>query len=377
MVYLLGKEGAERHDDGCGLINSQCAIWKTEKAANKITNLGKIINSIIVDDFAVPFHIRMATFGIEVTKENAHPFLGEYFVLMHNGTLLPIDGEEPKDKKRDSDSLEFLRCLDSERKKNPKEKFEDHFNKAMENFAGKFAFIIREIKTKKDYIVRGRTADLYISNIKKDGKLIGYVINTSNITLRDALLEFENIASIHTGCSFEFSQPVLLSAETIFLAGLHSIEKVGSAKENTVVKKIEKEEPADSRARSLVPVTRPFHSSDREKMPASLEKIMRLATRYYDFLSEHSLTLLDLQVMFKLMGGISLLEASSKDLAFFSDHMIPKISTSKKFRKKVKSILNDGPFPYDFYKAYPFFEYPWMLNDEDKLIRTLSEFLGK
>ncbi len=373
MVYFLSTIGSVKHDDGCGFITCENKIWKSATEAGKISNLGEILDHNIRDERPIPFHIRMATWGIEVTKENAHPFVGKYFILMHNGTLLPRDGEEPKDKKKDSDSLKFLNALDEEKDKNPEAKFDEIFNKAMDNFAGKFAFIIREKETNIDYIIRGKTAELWKTDITVDGKFKGYAINTSKVTMEDALYQFSNVATFMTSQDktkkYEYSTPVLLEEETIFIADKKDIKEIGVAKEFTPVKK--KTETA------ITPHNRSNYDYGEGLVPktsnSDIGNIIRMAVKIYDFLSDHSLGLLDLQRMFKLMGGLSLLEATKEDFEMFVDYMVPKISATKALRMQVKSILNGKYFPTEVYEKYQL-EYPWTVNDGKKILDSLKEW---
>ena len=371
MVYFLSTIGSEKHDDGCGIICSDNTIWKTEKPANKISNLGTILDQVIRDNKPVPFHIRMATYGIEITQENAHPFDGKHFILMHNGTLLPRNGEEPKDKKKDSDSLKFLMALDGAKDKKPKSTFKEIFNHAMENFAGKFAFIIREKETGKDFIIRGRTAELWITNIKQDDKSIGYVINTNDLTLKSALFQFLNVASLMNSNKYECSEPVLLKAETIFLAEDMNIKEIGITIEFTPV--VKKEEKA------IVPFVRDRENFKRDKsadiiLSSDIGKIIRVSVKIYEFLDSHCMSLLDLQTMFKMMGGISLLEVTKEDLDMFVDYMIPKICANKALRVQVRKILNAGLFPKEAYKIGKL-EYPWCVNDSKTVLDALKEYI--
>jgi predicted glutamine amidotransferase len=378
MVYFLSTIGSVRHDDGCGFITSKCEIWKSEKEAGKILNLGEILDHHILDNSPVPFHIRMATFGIEVTKENAHPFDGKHFILMHNGTLLPRNGEETKDKKHDSDSLKFLKALDECRDINPTGSFEEVFNGAMANFAGKFAFIIREKETKTDYIVRGRTAELWKTEIKENDTVIGYVINTSDVTLKDALLQFCNVSSIMTGNKYEWSTPVLLKMETIFVAEDMNVVESGKALEITPMKKEEKRNeivPLVSEIRERGERRGGNNLTPKVSSTSDLGKIIRAADKIYEFLHSHSMGFLDLQIMFKLMGNLSLLECSIEDFDMFVDFMIPKLSATKTLRIQVNKLLEGKQFPNEVYGQAKL-GYPWTVNDGAKVLNALKEWKG-
>lgn len=368
MVYELAIIGSEKHDDGCGMICSNNKIWKTEMSAANIINLGDILDGYVTDRKPIPFHIRSATWGIEVKKENSHPFDGKHYILMHNGTLLLRNGEEPKDKKHDSDSARFLKELDDAKDKNPMANFEKIFNIAMDNFAGKFAFIIREKETSKDYIIRGKTAELWITTVKDNNKNIGYVINTSDITMKDAFHQFINISAmmrISEG-ELEWSKPELLKAETIFEATDMNLVEIGSSKEFTPVKKEEKKAQFIAGTRNEI--------TPRISENSDIGKIIKYAARIYNFLNEHSMTLLDLQMMFTIMGGLSLLEITMEDLDMFVEYMIPKISTGGILKTQVRQILNGKSFPNEIYEKYNL-EYPWTVNDGKKVLDSLKEYV--
>lgn len=373
MIYTLGKIGSEKHDDGCGFICSTNEIWKTKLAAKNITNLGEIINKNVLDDRPIPFHVRMATYGIEVTKENAHPFAGKHFILMHNGTLLPVDGKEPDNKKQDSDSLLFLKTLDECKDINPNATFEELFNAAMANFAGKFAFIIRERETNLDYIVRGKTAELWISSVTVDKQKSGYVINTSKDTMKSAFMEFINIWDLFFPEIVEFSEPVLLEQESIFLAETDVVNKIGKTVEVTPIKKETKYSysyPA-SPARG-----RDFSYLDDYDDNSDAKVIVAKAAKIYDFLHEHNMGLVDLQLMVMVSGGISILELTEEDLDMFIEYMIPKLSANKKIKIEVNNLLNGLYFPAEVYDKYKL-EYPWTVNDGNAVINALKDYYKK
>ena len=201
MAYLLAVTGSGKQRDGVGFICDNNSYWKSKLSADSINNLGTIIRTNIKDDSPISAHIRNATFGIPIEDKNAHPFMGDNFLLMHNGTLLRKEDDEAK-KEKDSDSEDFLNQLELEHKisKN-KTDFVTIFNNAMEHFTGKFALIIRDRRNTLTYIVRGKTAELYISNIettnkeKNRTKEVGYIIDTSKITMDNAFFAFRNVST--------------------------------------------------------------------------------------------------------------------------------------------------------------------------------------
>jgi len=372
VCYLLALIGSEKHNDGCGFVCSDDSVWKSAMAAKNISNLGEIINTNISDNRPVPFHIRRATFGIEISKENSHPFTGKYYTLMHNGTLVPANGEETKNKKRDSDSYQFLKVLDETKNDNPKMKFNDIFNKTMEGFSGKFAFIIRETKTGHDFVIRGKTAELWISHLKIDGQRVGYVINTSKETMRDAFGIFVNIAGILTGKRHEFTEPTLLKQETIYVAKDDDVKEIGETKEKTPVKVESPTAITYFDNHSNKPSTKSSGITHISTKSTSIGQLVRSSVRIYEFLKGNSLSLLDLQIIFHTMSGLSLLELTQEDLDAFTDHLLPKLAAAKPVRNRVKKLLDGKPFPIELYQKHNL-EYPWTLNKGVDILKILGE----
>lgn len=373
MIYFLSTIGSVRHDDGCGVICSDNKIWKSKHQAKNLTNLGEILYESVQDNKPVPFHIRMATHGIAVNDENAHPFTGKHFILMHNGTLLPKDGSEPKDKEKDSDSLRFLNALDAMKDKKKDTSFPEIFNETMENFSGKFAFIIRDIDTKTDYIVRGKTAELYVSYLTINGKASGYVVNTSNSTMKDAFMQFINVASLSGANNYELSEPTLLAIETIFVGRDKGLDKLGETKETTVIKPAIVAQKNNSSSTALLPPSRVQSLMGHNSNFEQVGEILTLSNKIYEYLSDHSLELIDLQMMFHAIAGISLLEITREDLKMFVQYMIPKVSCEKIIRNRVKTLLNGKRFPDELYEAHKL-EYPWPVN-EGKILKNVIKSL--
>ena len=131
-------------------------------------------------------HVRQATTGYVKDKilslDHTHPFEGENYVLAHNGTLTPENGEIPQGM---MDSQFFHQELEKNWDPDPVVAL----NKTMANFTGKFAFIIYDKITKEFIIARGETADLHYSTLLLDGEDIGFVVNTELYTAKNALAE--------------------------------------------------------------------------------------------------------------------------------------------------------------------------------------------
>lgn len=90
LLPMLLMADSSANKDGTGLLtftNNTYSVWKTERAAKSMLDLGQVINHHVTNDFPVLAHVRSASSGMPVTEENAHPFSGARFVLFHNGRL--------------------------------------------------------------------------------------------------------------------------------------------------------------------------------------------------------------------------------------------------------------------------------------------------
>lgn len=373
MVYLLTTKGSVKNDDGTGIICSDNSAWKTKLPAEKITNYGEILSQEIVDDSPIPAHVRLATFGIPVEDKNAHPFNGNRFLLMHNGTL---QRKNPNSARNGSDSEEFLGELENCVNEDKNADFPSLFNKAIDKFYGKFAFIIRDKKDSKDYVVRGSTANLYISYLNLKGKKqkvskpVGYIVNTSDTLIKECIIEFINLVNLmypELDKIIEVTEPKLIEGETISLAEEFDIKKMGDTKETS--KPVESVKPTASHSY----ITRADRNSANS---TSYKEMSTMARKIYEFLSSHSLNERDFQRIVFAVSGISLLELTEKDAQEFIKSVIPVISASKNHKNRIKKALSGRTFPDSAYKDLNL-EYPWMLalegkNKEKKLDQIVS-----
>ena len=153
------------NQDGTGFITTEKGgkinLWKSKLAADDIENLGSIIKDHVINSNPIIAHVRAASTGIKVERENAHPFVGKRFALAHNGRLYDKNEVVRDNQKKDaddtgiaSDSLKFLSALELVAKENKSMTIVELLNKAMEEFKGKFAFLIYDSATEKHYAVR-------------------------------------------------------------------------------------------------------------------------------------------------------------------------------------------------------------------------------
>ncbi len=184
LCNLTLHNALSNNKDGHGYFIVPRMIWRTIVEGNKAVQEPDYITDLeefIEDDkeTAVISHVRAASYKFKdlINIDNTHPFQVDNIILMHNGTLTPEDDElEIKDR---IDSLWFTEHL--AKIVNNKKLTPAHITKAMEDFTGKFAFLIVDMKQPtKIFVVKGRTADLYYTTIR-DGrnKVLATVINTS------------------------------------------------------------------------------------------------------------------------------------------------------------------------------------------------------
>lgn len=190
MENALRINSRLQHKDGHGIF-SRKGIHKNTIAASQFTALGFF--SLSCMDSTMIGHVRQgsAFAGVKTISEgNTHPFDKKDFVLMHNGFLKHKKEENPKD------------IIDSEFFANKLQEYITKENvsieialpKVMEDFTGKFAFLIFD-KIKDRYLVaRGSSAELhYAKLISYNDEVLGIIINTTRDSLLDILISVSNL----------------------------------------------------------------------------------------------------------------------------------------------------------------------------------------
>lgn len=101
------EEGRGPHGDGWGLAfrrNREMVIEKEGTPAYEDKKFQELASGITTDLLVAS--VRLATPGIPITKENAHPFRVGDLILVHNGTI-----KEGLERSSESDTLDFLRWI--------------------------------------------------------------------------------------------------------------------------------------------------------------------------------------------------------------------------------------------------------------------------
>lgn len=218
------------HKDGFGFYSENSEIWKTAIAASNLSNMGMFLK--VLDKKPVMFHCRQASsINKTLLGENyAHPFETEKLILAHNGTLEVKEGSPSLTK---IDSQIFLERLT-----------ENYFgielpeaiSKTVDEFYGKFAFLIFDKINKEYYFVRGESANLnyYQFTNKKTEKPVGIAVNTENESFVDGLMYLHNYAMLTDNSFNEFKVENIKQFEpnTIWKYLNNGVmEKVGEVKE--------------------------------------------------------------------------------------------------------------------------------------------------
>ena len=370
LLAIRGANGV--HDDGTGYMYQ--GKWnKSAMAADSITNLGEWMLHDVVGAYPIACHVRQATYGIAVSKENAHPFESKDYILMHNGTLIKA-GEKKivsqakswNTKIRDweggtddveSDSKVFLEALQENTSKG--KSFVDIFNETMSGFWGKFAFIIYHKKEKTYYVIKGKTAGLFIQCLKDED---GFIINTDKENLNKLHLTISDINQVINKTRLEFNAPMELEDNTIYKLDDKELVDVGKCKEN-----IERDfAPAveeKPKTNAIVPTTA---KSDTEP---SLSKDMA------KFMNLHFLAPKDMGYIFELLMQKSLFSASDDDIELFVTKVIPEIKANNSIIKFLKKNLNRDVFPSAIYFKEEYgIKYPWFLNNQQDVVKAVKKY---
>lgn len=346
------------HQDGHGFFQPGNEIYRTYLQPALTLNLGNWIRKLITTNDPVMAHVRLSSWGYKVLKDaNSHPFEKESLILMHNGTLEFEDLKKEKEERfKDMiDSEKFATILDEIYSRNNDMSLA--LNQTMDLFTGKFAFIIYSKIEKRFYIIRGDTARLYMSNVfihnekekENRGQYLGFVINTEDYHLTEALLRTSNQAQFLCGLRFEYdTKPIELPRETILAYNPTTFNL------NDCGKLIEKRKPIPA----VVTYPQNNYGGGKHNNPSNFthtkttvqtdflgENTLLMAC--YKFMTEWNLTLPELDLLFYHSIGIPISGCKRIDVETFVNKVIPlleKNATGEKNIRKVWTQLKDRTF---------------------------------
>jgi predicted glutamine amidotransferase len=368
MLYtLMYLDSQTLNKDGSGFyIPKENAIWKSKLSGCAITNLGSILSSHAFGESPVMGHVRSASTIHKILDDaHAHPFFTDKYVVAHNGTL------EFKDDTL-SDEYDKTKFIDSEiftleLTKNEKP-FLEAIKETMDLFYGKFAFLIFDRVKKTQYVIKGRTASLYKSDVKyvidKEERPIGYVVNTSSLDLMAGLLFVKNAVELQNPEKlFVYSEATPLDDETVYVANKLTLDKVGKVLETTKPTPVYAGAWADDYVRTGYS----YNSAVREDAPIHVKTVV-------DFMVKNKLSIIDMDNLCYQVFAEPLLGMDKIDL----DNLVGilKIIDSRNYGKmiskwtRLREITKKSSLELC---NETHLQFPYFLNSLKSVKRVLSE----
>jgi predicted glutamine amidotransferase len=369
LEYIMSiQNSSSLNKDGYGLHTRTAGLFKSGRKPLDLVGTGAMLHEFFVDAEPIMSHVRQATTTAGkrlVDDAHTHPFESTNLILGHNGSLeqkierLPLTLDKPTWDNM-IDSQRFLYLLEKEYEKNPS--ITKALTLTMDQFIGKFAFMIYEKKTSKYYAVKGRTAELHIAYLLDGKKRIGYVINTNKTDLDTSLVVFTNLLAI-LGHEVSFSEITPLEDEAIFLLGDTGIRMIGKVFENY---------------RPIVTVYSEGRSwQGGRSFPAttvSEDQILSEQAKYLlRFMPENKLSIRDVDEICYTLYGIPFLGLTEPLITNLVRQVLPGLARrNDKGKAKIWQELlkmNSAPGIYTRYKL----DFPYFLNDFKQLKQALRE----
>ena len=93
-----------------------------------------------------------------------------------------------------------------------------------------------------------------------------------------------------------------------------------------------------------------------------------------DYMIAHFMMPKDILILFQMFCGVSLAGATEETVRSFVDDVIPAITAYESFRRGVGKRISGRIFPVNLYTAKDGLEYPWPINNEQKVFRQMTIF---
>ncbi len=334
------------------------------------TNYWDRVESCIGDleEIALLSHVRSASLNHKIINaENAHPHQVGSIILMHNGTLEPDDINLEIEDRIDS-YWYTARLAEIVGRKHLKPQ---HISEAMEDFRGKFAFLIADTKQPDIiYVVKGKSASLgYANYIDDEGKNICFAINTMRKSLEMITLPMFFRAITSKGL-YLAEKPVELEDESIYV---YDIPK------GALILTEQKVEERATVHRSPAVNNRSAYGSMGYREDGGYTSYQsassegRLVYELSMAATDMELSFSELNHMFLLLHGCSILYASGeeiKSMASFLEKLRKTWETNANKKKgklwmEARQEFNDKypSFPtIHLYQFDPKLRFPWFLN---------------
>lgn len=349
------------NNDGLGYIQNG-EYWKTKLSAQAITNLGTILrNSITADPMAV--HVRYASNKTLNEDCHSHPFPTDNLIVMHNGKLEVKEGLGVK--YSEVDSQVFTENLEAVIKETPDIPMVDLLPKVMEDWYGKFAFMIYDLRDSTFYVVRGATADLHQATV--NGKL---VVNTLEADLKKGMHDLRQQEQLFYDRDLELGEITALDKETIYKFDPQEgvLVKVGEVKENKA--------PLSASAwQSTNYGNYGYNTLGSYIAPTTTVRGSTTVPMYKqisDWLYKYQVSLDELDEISLVVMGCSLIELTKEDVEVLKDQVLDRLSKQSDTNAIAvwKAIRKIGKSSWSYEQEG--FRFPWMLNSSAALVKMLD-----
>ena len=344
------------NNDGLGYIQHG-QFWKTKLSAQNIINLGTILrNNITADPMAV--HVRYASNKSLNEDCHSHPFPTDNLIVMHNGKLDVKEGLGVK--YSEVDSQVFTDSLEAVIKETPDIPIVDLLPKVMEDWFGKFAFMIYDLRDSNFYVIRGATADLHQATV--NGKL---VVNTLEADLKKGLHDLRQQEQLLYDRDLEIGEISELDKETIYWFDPEAgcLVKVGEVKENKA--------PLSASAwqastYGYAAQTLGAYAESAKNTTKSLHK------QIAEWLYKYDISLPELDEISLVVMGCSLIELTKDDVEVLVDQVLSRLGkqSDSQVLEVWKAIRKIGKADWAYQQEG--FSFPWMLNSSAAIVKMLE-----
>jgi len=384
------------HTDGWGYYTNN-KLFKSKLNASLTSNLGDLINKDIIGDEPIIAHVRAASAGTKVKRENSHPFETKDFILAHNGTLgfrrkefeeeWEKLGEKENKYKEMIDSEIFVNVLQQDYTANPDKTFPVIIKDTMEKFFGKFAFLVYVKPENTFYVVRGRSATLWASQVLIKEKAVGILINTEKSDLERSMDLVKQASDALKKNDLDFSEPEAVDAEKTFIYVQDTFELIEMEEISQNYTAITTTKTAGRQgfnnydhyynSRDSRHVNRGMHGIyyDDDYMNLDDDEFTKDIETISTFMNIVGFGTKDLERICHYVFGNSLLEMADAEWEILSNDVIPSL---KLFYTPHKGSLwsnfcNEG-LVYKFYNLKDV-QYPYFLNEPTVLTNKFAELV--
>jgi predicted glutamine amidotransferase len=358
------------HRDGWGFFTKESGVCKTSLNPWQTANLGDLIKNKIKNSEPILAHVRLATATNnikDVCDENSHPFETKDFIVAHNGSF---EGDALSEKrfKDKIDSEIFAILLQETFDKYPKLSIIKLIDKAYsENLTGKFAFLIYCKPVNKFYIVRGKTAKLYKSEIllrnpktEKDKK-VGFIVNTEKIELLRSFRFASANHQLETGESFVINEPVELKENTVYQVHDKFLRELGNVEE-----KIKTVAVTANNANNFGGFQH-NHGGYNRNISTPAQKVKTPEDFLLDLYDLYGLTLPEIDLLFLEITGLPIIASPKENFSIFEEMIEPYLEMHTKHKADLWVHLGEKFF--DKMEVYEHFDlqFPYFVNEVSAL----------